>query len=119
MVCERLRDIQTVGLCPGMRRLHLRDRSDDEPEMIERLMRSVTGVAAMEREIIASGTQIGGVRIGLPYDAHPEDAHVKLARSRNVGYPQRYMAQSAMSDHSFSSTLRQRSRAGRVADNTP
>src|SRR5579859_1199093 len=29
------------------------------------------------------------------------------------------MAQSAMSDHSLSSTLRQRSRAGRVADNTP
>ena len=67
--------------------------------MIERAGAGISRRAAMEREIVASGTEIGVVRIGLPHEAHAEDARIKLRCAIDVGNAQSQMAQSAIANH--------------------
>src|SRR5271163_2767412 len=84
---------------PTVAGLGIRDRPDDKAEMIEGLFFGRSNCSPMERQIIASGTEIGVVRVGLPDDLHPEHAAIELACPIYVGNAQGQMPESAMVDH--------------------
>src|SRR5882724_9719345 len=102
MAAQRMNYIQALGLGPSPSRFDLCDARHDEPEMVERAGAGVSRRAAMKRQIVASRTQVGVVRIRLPYQAHPEHARVKLRRTRDVVDTQCEMAHAAIVNHSFS-----------------
>src|ERR1700730_11760134 len=99
MVAQRTDYIQSLALCPSPSGLQLADARHDEAEMVERARIRVARRTAVERDIVASRAQVGVVRIGLPYQAHPEHARVDLGSASDVADPEREMAHAAIGNH--------------------
>src|ERR1700752_3613579 len=91
--------IQPLGFGPSPSRFQIGDARHEEAKMIERAGAGVPRRPAMEREIVASRAEVGVVRIGLPYQAHPEHPRVELGRASYVVHPQREMAHAAIGNH--------------------
>ena len=61
----------------------------------------------MERKVVAAGREVDVVRIGLPFDAVPEQVDVELRHRVEVADEQREVAQAKVGrpgNHSFTST---------------
>src|SRR5579862_1218102 len=67
--------------------------------MIEYLRICFADGPLVQREVVASGGEIRVLRVGLPYDAHAEDARVERDRAVHIGHLQREMSQSSMLNH--------------------
>src|ERR1700752_4888633 len=102
MLAQGMNYIQPLGFGPSPSRFQIGDARHEEAKMIERASARVSRRPAMEREIVASRAQVGVVRIGLPYQAHPEHPRVKLGRASDVVHSQREMAHAAIGNHSSS-----------------
>ena len=65
--------------------------------MVEAL-RVAAELAAMEREIVASGAEVSVVGVGLPHQFHPEHANVEILCALDVGNLERQMTHAAILD---------------------
>src|SRR5437899_299225 len=79
-------------------RFDLGDRWNDEAEMVERLGIARADAPSMKRQIVASRRKVRVVRVGLPYEFHPEHSPIEFARTLHIGNTEREMAKAAMSD---------------------
>src|SRR5579863_559927 len=99
MAPQRMRDFESVALCPCVTRFGLGRGRNDKAQMVQRLLCAVARIAPMERKVVASRAHVDVVRVGLPYHPHAEYPRIKFARARDVADRQREMAKSAMLDH--------------------
>jgi len=102
MMLEGMRNFEMLRLrpCPG--RLDLGDGGYDETEMIEHLCVSIAMVSAMQREVVGSRGQVRVVRVGLPNEAHAENARIKFRGALDIGNLEREMAKSSVLNHVMS-----------------
>src|SRR5271154_4483920 len=97
MMLELVHYLNASAPRPRISFLDIGDRRHDEPEMVEPL-RVAAVVAAMQREVVASRTEVRVVGVGLPHELHPEHARVEIFRALDVRNLQRQMTHAAILD---------------------